>query len=200
MFDSPLDDWQGQINARVREWLAPKRSLHGLQVWVINTRKEIDTPNLFQRVNAVLNLIAQYQPARYQQLKEDLSRIIVKRYPSRAAYDPSTHTCLLELSFVASPTFTDAEIAASLIHEAVHAALQRSGEIVTDARAERLCRMAELEFGQSLPDGDRVVARARESLALNDCDIAPVVDWHEAFRRLNAMDADSDSSSGNADA
>ena len=60
----------------------------------------------------------------------------------------------------------------------------------THAREERLCRRAELELGLSLPDGEIVVRRARESLALGDRDVAPRVDWVEAARRVAEVDAD----------
>jgi hypothetical protein len=58
------------------------------------------------------------------------------------------------------------------------------------AREERLCRRAELEFGQSLPPelGAPVVERAVESLALADHDVAPAIDWDEALRRQNEID------------
>ncbi len=50
-----------------------------------------------------------------------------------------------------------------------------------------------LEFGQSLPAdiGAPVVERARASLELADDDVAPEIDWQEAMRRQNAIDAGS---------
>ena len=58
------------------------------------------------------------------------------------------------------------------------------------AGEERLCRRAELEFGLSLPAplGAPVVERARESLALSDENVAPVIDWDEALRRQVVID------------
>jgi hypothetical protein len=52
-------------------------------------------------------------------------------------------------------------------------------------REERLCRRAELAFGEALPAdlGAPVIERARASLALTDREVAPAVDWHEAQRR-----------------
>jgi hypothetical protein len=60
------------------------------------------------------------------------------------------------------------------------------------AREERLCRRAELAFGQSLPPalGAPVVERAMQSLALGDRDVAPVVDWQLARERQDAADRD----------
>jgi hypothetical protein len=58
------------------------------------------------------------------------------------------------------------------------------------AREERLCRRAELEFGEALPPelGAPVIQRAIESLALADQDVAPAIDWNEALRRQNEID------------
>jgi len=58
------------------------------------------------------------------------------------------------------------------------------------AREERLCRRAELEFGLALGPalGAPVVERALASLQLSDTDVAPVVDWGEAQRRIDEVD------------
>ena len=58
------------------------------------------------------------------------------------------------------------------------------------AREERLCRRAELAFGESLPPslGEPVVERARESLGLADLDVAPEIDWRLARARQDAID------------
>jgi len=60
------------------------------------------------------------------------------------------------------------------------------------AREERLCRRAELEFGLALGPamGAPVVERALASLQLSDADVAPVIDWGEAQRRIDAVDRD----------
>ena len=59
------------------------------------------------------------------------------------------------------------------------------------AHEERICRRAELEFGQSLPSaiGAPVVERAMQSLTLADEDVAPDIDWQEALRRQNQIDS-----------
>jgi hypothetical protein len=58
------------------------------------------------------------------------------------------------------------------------------------AREERVCRRAELDFGQALPFelGAPVVERAIASLELSDQDVAPLIDWAEAQRRQDAVD------------
>ena len=83
------------------------------------------------------------------------------------------------------------EIAASISHEATHARIAtRCGHLPEQQRAreERLCRKAELEFGLAVPNGEVVVERACEALRMSDRDVAPVVDWAEAARRVRSAD------------
>ena len=83
------------------------------------------------------------------------------------------------------------EIAASIVHEATHARVASwcGGTVQDDRhREERLCRRSELEFGRALPNGAVVVARALNSLAMENHDVAPDIDWAEAARRV--ADAD----------
>jgi len=88
---------------------------------------------------------------------------------------------------------TAAPVASSILHEGVHARVEafgvpRSGR--DSAREERLCRRAELAFGEALPAalGAPVIERARDSLGLADAEVAPVIDWQEAARRQDAVD------------
>jgi hypothetical protein len=63
------------------------------------------------------------------------------------------------------------------------------------AREERLCRRAELEFGQALPAelGLPVIERALGTLSLADAEVAPDIDWNEAFDRQQSVDRASQS-------
>ena len=173
------------------------RLIHGIRVEVLNTRPDVSTERVFRRAEAILTLIERTQPWRHAQLSRDLAGITVQRFPCRAAYLRESRTCLLELTFMANESFSDAQVAASLVHEATHARLDRLVERygipshdAAPARHERLCRRAELAFGLALPDGAPVVARALESLALADDEVAPAVDWKEAYRRAAAADAE----------
>jgi hypothetical protein len=75
----------------------------------------------------------------------------------------------------------------------MHARVHRMGVSMDNrdrAHEERICRRAELEFGQSLPAdiGAPVVERAWASLQLDDQGVAPDIDWAEAMRRQNEID------------
>jgi hypothetical protein len=56
------------------------------------------------------------------------------------------------------------------------------------AKEERLCRATELWWGETVPNGEKVIERARASLELGDRDVAPAVDWREAARRVAEVD------------
>jgi hypothetical protein len=175
-------------------------AVRGVRVDVVNTRPDIDTEQVLRRADAVLALVERYQPWRLAHLRRDLARILVQRFACRGAYFPAERTCLLELTFMVNASFSDAQVAATLVHEGMHARLDRFCERFgvppfphRRARHERICRRAELEWGLAVPDGDPVVRRALESLALEDDDVAPVIDWREADRRVAQVDLDASS-------
>jgi hypothetical protein len=175
---------------------AVERAIRGVPVGVVNSRPDIDTERVFRRAEAVLALVERYVPARFRHLRRDLAMITVERFPCRGAYLPDRRACLLELTFMANESFSDAQVAATLVHEAMHARLDRLATArrirrfdQDAARHERLCREAELEFGRAVPDGAPVVARALASLALDDEGVAPRIDWREAARRVADVDA-----------
>jgi class 3 adenylate cyclase len=170
---------------------AVSRVVRGIRVDVVNTRPDIDTAHVFRRADAVIGLVERYQPWRVRHLRRDLAMILVQRFACRGAYFPDVRACLLELTFMVNPGFSDAQVAATLVHEGMHARLDRFCEHFgvppfphRRARHERICRRAELEWGLAVPGGDAVVQRALESLALADEEVAPEVDWREANRRV----------------
>lgn len=185
---SPAD----QLLARREAAVTEHRVLHGLPVRIVNTRPDIETEHVVRRLAAALDLIAAHAPRRYRRLRQDFAGIVVERFPCRGAFFPESRECLVELTFTVNPRHTLAEIAASIVHEATHARVaRRCGPLGPGRRPreERLCRMAELEFGLAVPEGDVVVQRARASLAMTDEEVAPEVDWRLAARRVAAVDA-----------
>jgi hypothetical protein len=172
--------------------LTEHRVVHGLPVRIMNTRPDIQTEQVVERLTAALDLISTYAPRRYRRLSTDLAGLVVERFPCRGAFFPESRECLVELTFTVNPRHTLAEIAASIVHEATHARVAHwcgGPRPEQRAREERLCRRAELELGLTLPDGAIVVQRAQDSLTLADRDVAPLVDWTEAARRVAQVDA-----------
>lgn len=183
-----LKTLQAWLTGRLARRITTQSVAHGLPVLVVNTRPDIDTHAVLARLDRVLGLIAEYQPRRYRKLQRDVAGFEVRRYACRGAYSPQSRRCLVELTFLANPDFSDAQIAASIIHEATHARLHRLGLPLGGPEAERQCRKAEVAFGRAVPDGEAVVARAQASMAASDEDVAPVVDWDLARRRVAAAD------------
>jgi len=167
--------------------------VRGFRVVVQNSRPDIETEAVVRRLDDALALIERHEPWRLAHLRRDLSKFLVVRYPCRGAYIPGERTCITELTFLARTDITAAPVASSIVHEGMHARVDNMGvrpESRNSAREERICRRAELDFGQSLPPelGAPVVERATWSLSLDDQDVAPVIDWAEARRRQNAVD------------
>lgn len=167
--------------------------VRGIPVVVQNTRPDIATEDVVARLDEALGLIETYQPWRLAHLRRDVRRILVARYACRGAYFPGERTVLTELTFLARRDITAAPVASSIAHEGMHARMDRSGAARTPdslARQERICRRAELAFGQALPPelGAPVVERALASLALNDQDVAPEIDWEVASQRIASVD------------
>jgi hypothetical protein len=148
---------------------------------------------VLSRLADALGLIEQYQPWRFRHLQRDLRQFWIVRYPCRGAYFADSQTCMTELTFLARTDITAATIASSILHEGVHARVDRmqlhpySRDM---AREERLCRRAELAFGRALPTelGMPVIERAEASLALDDEGVAPQIDWTEALARQALAD------------
>jgi hypothetical protein len=167
--------------------------VRGFRVVVENTRPDIATSEALDRLDDALGLIARHQPWRLRHLRRDLAFIRVARFPCRGAYFPEERACLTELTFLARRDITAAPVAASIVHEGMHARVHRRGVRGASrdlAREERLCRRAELEFGMALPPelGAPVVARATAALASADAEVAPTIEWNVALRRQRAVD------------
>lgn len=167
--------------------------VRGFSVFVENTRPDIATPAVLERLDDALELIERTQPWRLAHMRRDLSRFVVIRYPCRGAFFPQTRECMTELTFLARRDITAAPVASSILHEGMHARVHGMGvhpESKDPAREERLCRRVELEFGLALPEelGAPVVERARASLELADSDVAPSIDWRVAMERQAAID------------
>jgi hypothetical protein len=170
-----------------------RTTLHGVPVEVINTRPDIATAHVLARLDESLALIAAYQPWRLAHLRRDIRGIRVERFACRGAFMPQDNVIITELTFLARRDITAAPVASSILHEGVHARVHAMGVYRTEhqlPREERLCRRAELAFGQALPPalGATVVERAMASLSLDDRGVAPIVDWQEAQRRQDAAD------------
>jgi hypothetical protein len=185
------------LQAWARRLLLPlvttRTELRGLPVTVVNTRTDVDTKAVLARLDAALGLLQRYVPHHFRRLHRDFSGIRVQRHACRGSYLHADRSCVIELTFAVNPQFSPAQIAAVILHEAMHARLHRRGlpyAPSTAARQERFCRRAEIEFGALVPGGEPVVERARAALNGTDEEVAPVVDWTLAEQRVAQADLD----------
>jgi len=162
-----------------------------LPVEVENTRPDIATEDVLRRLDEALELIQRYTPHHFRKLARVFDRILVQRFACRGAYFPDRRACMVELTFSANRDFTPAQIAATILHEAMHARLHRLGfplEMDDRARQERFCRRAEIEFGRAVPGGESIVERAMAALQSSDEGVAPRVDAALAAQRVQQVD------------
>jgi hypothetical protein len=183
----PMGWWSDAVTRAKERLMTDTRTIRGVPVTVLNTRPDIETSRVFERLDGALGVIERYQPHRLRRFRRDVKGIIVKRFACRAAFFGDSRLCLIELTFAGEGKFSDAQVAASIVHEGVHARL--SGHPGCEAREERLCRKAELELGLAVPDGQLVIERALSTLTLGDVDVAPNVDWQVAEQRVAEADA-----------
>jgi hypothetical protein len=172
-----------------------RHARRGVPVLVHNAYPDLSTAAALDRLDRALELIERYAPERFARLREDLTAILVRRYPCRGAYLPHLGVCLTELTFLLHPDISPAQVGASIVHEAMHARLgaagQRTGSQAAAAEEERACRQAEIEFGLAVPGGEAVVERARAALELADEEVAPAIDWQLAAQRVAEVDRQS---------
>jgi hypothetical protein len=186
-----LSDLIRIFGKRTPEARVSRHLVRGIPVVVNNTRPDIDTNDVLARLDRTLALIQRYVPHHFRHLKRDFAYILVERFACRGAYFHEQKACLVELTFSVNPTFSDAQVGATILHEAMHARLDNLGfplEMEDRARQERFCRRAEIQFGELVPGGDRVVERARATLAQSDEDVAPLIDSRLAARRIAEVD------------
>lgn len=191
-----MSNWWQRLVGQTPGW--SRHTLHGIAVELRNTRADIADREVLVRLGEALDLLAVYAPGRLRHLQRDVRGIRVERFPTRGAFLPGEQVILTELTFLARRDISAAPVASSILHEGVHARVHAfRGRVMQGwpaapdmAREERLCRRAELAFGLSLPPelGAPVVARARESLARADTEVAPAVDWQLARQRQAAVD------------
>ena len=176
---------------RLERALTTSTTLRGIPVIVQNTRPDIATADVLRRLDESLGLIERYAAHHFRRLRRDFARIAVQRYACRGAYIPDQRTCLVELTFTVNRDFSASQVAATILHEAMHARLHRMGFLLgmaDRARQERFCRRAEIEFGLAVPDGAPIVERAMATLQATDEEVAPDIDPTLAAHRVAQAD------------
>jgi hypothetical protein len=123
---------------------------------------------ILRRIEEALRLIQNYDRLRYNRLIRDLERIWVRDVPGAfGSFDHSLHACSLDREFVLAEKSSAEVIAATIVHEATHARLDRCGisyEEKLRPRVEAACFRREMAFAAKLPNGEQVREQAVRKL------------------------------------
>lgn len=167
-----------------------KTAILGVPTWFLNDRADIDDAHLEARFTEALALIRDHAPRVLARLRTDVAHVWVRRWPNRGIFFGDTRVMVIDTTFVVNPGFVPAQVAATIVHEGVHARVTAMGVRRTHAslpKEERLARRAEIDFGRRAPGGAAVVERALAILAMADDEVAPAIDLAAAEATLRAL-------------
>ena len=153
-------------------------TLHDIPVSIYPHDTEFHTDTLWPPLERALALIARHRPTWIRRMRRNGNAINVRLIPGLRAR-------LEDRSITLNPhllaTFTPAQIAASIVHEATHAHVRACGlwHLMSRAREERMCRASELRLAKAFIDagvegGQLVMNRALAGLQASDEDVAPL--------------------------
>jgi hypothetical protein len=139
---------------RIALWFSTSRSIDGLWVGTMENKPHPGS----RRVEDALQLIKLRAPLHYSRVVRHLERIWVRlEHTASACYYHSMRACVLDERYVLQKTTTVEEIAATIIHEATHARLERLGIQYVEKqrrRIEAVCIRRELNFIAKLPHAE----------------------------------------------
>src|SRR5688500_6286203 len=115
------------IAALYRRATRMTREVRGLRVVVENPYPNIDTMFILGRLDKALALIERQQPSRYAHFRRDVGKLWITRYPARGVYVPGARTVMTEVAFLIRRDTSTAQLAASILHEGVHARIHQMG-------------------------------------------------------------------------
>jgi hypothetical protein len=146
-------------------WGAEWEEWHGVPVAFATFR---DLEDLRARAIAALGLVAAYAPADLARLRMLVRGVVVaKLHGAHGQWRQSLRICVLRTDDLRSPTHTTERIAATIVHELMHARLEARGFVYQEQnrhRIERICFRASRRFLEKLPDSTERTA------ALSDMD------------------------------
>jgi hypothetical protein len=135
------------------------------RAWVSS---KTDKETVFTKIEQALLLIKTFAPVRFARLQQDVGCIFVMGIDQAlGVWREELRMCELESDYVVSADTSAADVASTIVHEAMHARLKRWGfgyEEQRRARIERVCFKAERAFARRLPDGELLVQQAQRQI------------------------------------
>jgi hypothetical protein len=123
---------------------------------------------VFSKVNQALNLISEFDPRRYLQIRRDVKKIwVFFARPAAGVWMDKLQMCILDRDFYCHNNASASRMTLTIVHEATHARLCKLKIKYTEDirdRVERICIKSEIAFAKRLPDGQKLVEMAESKL------------------------------------
>jgi len=161
---APVSRWVGRVLALLVDrgiirplrslvlLLCAKRTFEGVRVYLEPATDRAD--DVFATMEEALGLIAMHAPRILRRLRHDLRYIVVESQPAPSAhYDSTERACFVDTRYVNE--WPVEYIAATLVHEAAHARIDRRGILYSNdkrRRIEQRCVREQIDFARLLPD------------------------------------------------
>jgi hypothetical protein len=158
-----------------------------IQVAMLFSTKNENHRIAFSKIDEALNLISQFDPIRYRQIRRDVIKIWVSATPPYyAEWLGELQTCIIDREYIGRADVSSAEVATTIVHEATHARLDRAKIKYTQDvrnRVERICVSSEIAFAKRLPNGEQLIKNAEARLQI------PETFWTNAEFQQRNLDA-----------
>jgi hypothetical protein len=127
-------------------------------------------PAVSSKIDQALNLISEFDPRRYLQIRRDVKKIWVSAAPGYCAnWMDDFQMCILDSDYFCRDNVSASEMALTIVHESTHARLCKLKIEYTEDirdRVERVCVKSEIAFAKRLPDGQKFVEIAESRLQI----------------------------------
>jgi hypothetical protein len=144
--------------------LSNRISLEGFDARVVFATAD-QREQICEKLQSAMQLFQLYAPVRFACFRRDVARIYVGPIPARAQWINDSKLCALDFDHLRALSTTPSSVALTLVHEGMHARLDRAGFGYDEglrSRIEDLCIRAEALVACRMPDGERLAARAEQ--------------------------------------
>jgi hypothetical protein len=156
---------------------------------------EYPRKELVAKARAALQLVAEFDPRQLDRVRQLVAGVFIfDDTGPLGAWMSGPRLIRLNEKFVAAPDTSDAEVAATIVHETTHAWLEAQGfeyRAERRRRIEAICFRAEAAFARRLPDGAALASayeeRAARVLAQLDSDWSDAAFLAKDSARLRAL-------------
>jgi hypothetical protein len=150
---------------------------------------------LLAKMRAAVELIAKFDPAQLDRFQRHVRHVLIFDLPGAlGTWVRGPKLILLSEAFVAASDSSDAEVAATIVHETTHAWMEARGFVYQAERRRRIeaiCYRAEAKFARRLPDGEALASsydeRAARVLAQSDSDWSDAAFLEKDLARLRTL-------------